>query len=233
MKFLLSLLVLGLSYLVGSIPFGAIIVRLKTGSDIRFIESGRTGGTNVMRAAGFWAGLFTAFLDILKGVFAVWLGRNITPGNIWVEVLSPIFAIIGHNYSIFLLERKGYGRLRLRGGAGGAPSAGGAIGLWPSTLLAIIPIGLLLLFGIGYASVTTMSIPIIASLVFAYRAWRGWGPWEYVLYGVLSELLLIWALRPNIKRLIEGNERVVGLRVWLKNKRGQPKNKSAHHQSIR
>ena len=55
-----------LAYLFGSIPFGLLIVKLKTGKDIRKVESGRTGGTNAMRAAGFWAGVATAALDILK-----------------------------------------------------------------------------------------------------------------------------------------------------------------------
>ena len=62
-----------LAYLLGSVPFGLLIVKLKTGKDVREVESGRTGGTNAMRAAGFWAGFITAMLDILKGAGAVWL----------------------------------------------------------------------------------------------------------------------------------------------------------------
>ena len=57
MQVLTYLLFLFFSYLLGSIPFGLILVRLKTGQDIRGIQSGRTGGTNAMRAAGFWVGL--------------------------------------------------------------------------------------------------------------------------------------------------------------------------------
>ena len=56
-----------------------------------------------------------------------------------------------------------------------------------------------------------MVVPLVAILVFAYRAAVGLGPWEYVAFGVLSELLLIWALRPNIRRLFQGTERRVGL----------------------
>jgi acyl phosphate:glycerol-3-phosphate acyltransferase len=106
-----------ISYLIGSIPFGLLIVRLKTGRDIRHVESGRTGGTNVMRAAGFWAGLATAVLDILKSFGCVYLARFALPGNYWLEVLAPVMAILGHNYSIFLAERDQNGRLQLRGGA--------------------------------------------------------------------------------------------------------------------
>ncbi|MFN3742878.1 MAG: glycerol-3-phosphate acyltransferase [Anaerolineales bacterium] len=211
----LSGLVIVLSYIIGSIPFGWIIVWLATRKDVRTVASGRTGGTNAMRAAGFGAGLATAILDILKGASTVWLARAITD-NPWIHILAPLAAIIGHNYSIFLMERKENGGFRLRGGAGGAPCAGGAFGLWPWTLAVIIPLGALIFFGVGYASVTTMSIALIAILVFLVRAIQGLSPWQYVLYGVIAEGLLLWALRPNIQALREGRERFHGWRPWKK-----------------
>ena len=79
MQIVISIGVLLLAYLIGSFPFGWLIVKLKTGKDIRVIESGRTGGTNAMRAAGFWAGLLTAIMDILKGAAAVWIAKAILP----------------------------------------------------------------------------------------------------------------------------------------------------------
>src|SRR3972149_11766439 len=91
-----------LAYVFGSIPFGLLIVKLKTGKDIREIESGRTGGTNVMRAAGFWAGFITAMMDILKGALSVWVAQAVSPDNHWLHVIAPIAAIVGHNHSIFL-----------------------------------------------------------------------------------------------------------------------------------
>jgi glycerol-3-phosphate acyltransferase PlsY len=199
-------------YILGSVPFGLIIVRLISGKDIRLVESGRTGGTNAMRAAGLGAGILTAIMDVLKGAGAVWLARAVTP-NVWIDILAPLAAIVGHNYSIFLPERDQNGRWRLRGGAGGAPSLGGAFGLWPFSIFIILPIGYLVFFGIGYASVTTMSVALVATIIFAVRAIMGVGPWQYVLYGILAELLLLWALRPNIKRLINGTERMHGWRV--------------------
>ncbi len=201
------------SYLIGSIPFGLLIVRLRTGQDVRKVESGRTGGTNVMRAAGFWAGFFTALLDILKSFLSVYLARFLAPTQVWLEVLAPAMAVLGHNYSIFLLERDAAGRIRLRGGAGGAPTLGGAAGLWLPILLFIIPIGAFILYFIGYASIATLSVPIICIIVYSLLAWKGILPWEYVAYGIITLILLVIALRPNIRRLIAGNERLIGLRA--------------------
>ena len=210
MKIVISIGVLVLAYLIGSIPFGLLIVKLKTGQDIRLVESGRTGGTNAMRAAGLWAGLLTAILDILKGAVSVWLSRLFLPDMQVLHVFAPIAAILGHNYSIFLPEIDKRGKIvRLRGGAGGAPSVGGAFGLWAPSILIIFPLGALFFFTVGIASITTISVAMFALIVFAVRAWLGLNPWSYVIYGVIAVLLLIWALRPNLKKLFEGNERIV------------------------
>lgn len=210
-----------LAYVFGSIPFGLLIVKLKTGKDIRKVESGRTGGTNAMRAAGFWAGFATAMLDILKGAGSVWIAQWLSPDHQWLHVLAPLAAILGHNYSIFLAERDENGKFRLRGGAGGAPSVGGAMGLWPASILVILPLGMLTFFTIGIASITTMAVALFAIIVFAVRAFLFDGQWIDVWYGVGAEILLVWALRPNLKKLMEGNERIVkySLSGWLKARR--------------
>ncbi len=222
MQTVINLGVIVLAYLFGSIPFGLLIVKLKTGIDIREVESGRTGGTNAMRAAGFWAGFATAMLDILKGAGAVWIAQWLTPDHHWVHVIAPIAAILGHNHSIFLPERDENGKLiRLRGGAGGAPSVGGAMGLWPTSILIILPLGMLTFFTLGIASVTTMAVALFAIIIFAVRASQGLMPWLDVWYGVGAEILLILALRPNLKKLFEGNERIVkySLNGWLRARR--------------
>jgi glycerol-3-phosphate acyltransferase PlsY len=213
MYILYIILILVLSYLLGSLPTGVILVKLINGKDVRLVESGRTGGTNVMRAAGFWAGLGTAVFDMLKSAGAVWLAESFFPGQYWLYIAAPLLAVLGHNYSVFLVERSGQGRWRLRGGAGGAPTIGGAFGLWPISIFIIVPLGAVLLYFLGYASVATLSIALIATLIFAYRAWVGASPWIFLLYGTLAEVILIWALRPNIKRLFEGTERIVGYRA--------------------
>lgn len=215
--------VLVVSYLLGSIPFGWIIVKLSTGRDIREVESGRMGGTNAMRAAGFLAGLLTAIGDIAKAYVTHWLVVWFIPANwgirIWLEVAAPLMAILGHNYSIYLLTRHSDGTVKLRGGAGGAPCFGGTLGILPWSAYIILPIGVLVYVFVGYASVTTLSIAISATALFTYLALTQGYPWQYILYGVFSFFILAWALRPNLKRLAEGTERAVGLRAYLQKRR--------------
>ena len=205
------------SYILGAIPFGLLLALLTTGQDIRQIGSGRTGTTNTLRAAGYPIAIITFILDMAKSAAGVWLARWLAPGQVWMEVLAPIAVIVGHNYSIFLLERDERGRLRLGGGAGGASALGGTIGLWPPSILILLPVGILIYFGVGYASVATMSIGLIAALIFAVRAWLGLSSWIYVFYGLMAEALLLWALRPNIQNLLNGTERGIGWRAKRKN----------------
>ena len=97
-----ALAVLALSFIIGSIPSGLIVVKIANGKDVRTVASGRTGGTNAMRAAGFLAGLVTMILDVSKGIATLWLVQWIYPGSAWMQVFAAILAILGHNYSIFL-----------------------------------------------------------------------------------------------------------------------------------
>ncbi len=214
--------IVALGYILGSIPFGLLIVRFKTGKDIREIESGRTGGTNAMRAAGFGAGLLTTILDILKGAASVWLAQ-VSTGNHIIHVLAPVAAILGHNYSVFLISRDEDGKVRFHGGAGGAPALGGSVGLWIWSLPILFGLGALVFFTVGIASITTISVGLFVILLFSIRASMGFMPWVDVLYGVLAELLLLWALRPNIRKLLAGNERVVkySLHGWLRARKEQ------------
>lgn len=207
-----------LAYFFGSIPFGLLIVKIFTGKDIRAVASGRTGGTNAARAAGAIAGLLTAAMDCLKGAAGVWVAQAVSPTNHWLHVLAPIAAILGHNYSVFLTERDAQAgfRLRFRGGAGGGPTVGGAFGLWWPSIFIVVPILALVFFGIGYASVTTMSAAVIITILFAIRYSMGLASFPDTMYGVMAFALLVWALRPNIEALIEGRERFHGWRPWKK-----------------
>jgi len=209
------------SYLVGSIPFGLIVVWVARRQDVRRIGSGRTGGTNVMRAAGWLAGVITAVLDVLKGVAAGWIARALVPENPWVLVASAVLAVMGHNYSAFLVEKREQGGIRFKGGAGGATAFGGAIAIWPPIWMYILPIGALVYFLVGYASVTTISVAVVTTVVFAVRALRGESTWVYVLYGVAVLGVVLYALRPNLERLRKGTERAVGLRAYLQKRQQQ------------
>ena len=123
------------AYLLGSIPVGFLMVRLFTGQDVRQMGSGRTGGTNTWRVAGQLPGVITTILDGTKAAAAVWLAQAVVPGGLryWGMALAGVFAILGHNYPIFL---------RFKGGAGGAPCVGGAVGLWAPSILIILPVAL-------------------------------------------------------------------------------------------
>jgi acyl phosphate:glycerol-3-phosphate acyltransferase len=192
------------AYLLGSVPAGFLLVRFYTGTDIRAVGSGRTGSTNVLRAGGGKVALMTGVLDVLKAASAVWIAQRLLPGNEWAAVLAGIAAIIGHNYSIFI---------GFKGGAGGAPTIGAAFALWPPSLLVVVPLGAAVWYFIGYASVATMSFSLILTALFAYRAYVFGGPWQHVVFGLLALAVCLWALRPNIKRLIRGEERLVGWRA--------------------
>lgn len=200
-----------LAYLIGSLPIGVIVVRLTTGKEVLDEHSGRTGGTNVMRTAGIWAGALTAIGDVAKGAAAVLLAQRVAPEEPWVHAVAGAMAVLGHNHSIFLPDLRD-GRLRLRGGAGGASSVGAGIPMAPVVAL-LVPLGPILMFGIGYASVATLSVGLLAMAVFTYRALAGLGPWAYAAYGLAAEILMVLALRPNLIRLSRGEERLVGWRA--------------------
>lgn len=215
----MAFLSLPLAYLLGSIPSGLLVVRFATGQDVRSIESGRTGGTNAMRAAGAFAGLATALLDILKGAAAVWISQALSAGVDWIGAISGALAILGHNYSAFLVRRDEDGKIRFRGGAGGATTLGAAVGLWAQSWLFILPFAAVFYVIIGYASLTTLSIALSTTGIFLFRAIKGNDSWGYVFFGFVAVILVIIALKPNIQRLKEGTERRVNLieRIFKKN----------------
>lgn len=208
--------ILLIAYILGSIPFGFILVKASTGEDVRKVESGRTGGTNTMRAAGFALGFITSLLDMLKSAGAVWIARYLIPDGNWLHVFAGFLAVIGHNFSIFLLEKDSEGKIKLGGGAGGTPAIGAIVGFWWPSVFILVPAGYLIVMVVGYASLATISLPLIGSLLLLIRFINADQPWEYIFSGLLSEILIIWALRPNIKRLLDGTERLVGFRAKKK-----------------
>ena len=199
---LLSVIVIVSGYLLGSIPVGLLVVRAVTGKDIREVGSGRIGGTNVLRVAGPWVALLTSLSDVAKGLLAVYLAREIV-GTPVVEALAGLAAVVGHNYSVFI---------GFKGGAGTATTIGGAIGLWPWNGAVLIIVGAAVVTATRYASLGSIVIALLLPIVLTLRAWLAGAPWVYLIHGLGTAALTLWALRPNIRRLRDGNERRVTLR---------------------
>src|ERR1017187_3642132 len=95
-------LILPIDYLIGAIPFGYLVVKLRTGQDIRSSGSGNIGATNVLRTTGRLLGVLTLALDILKGFMAVWLMAYFTAGDPWWTSAAALAVMAGHAYPVFL-----------------------------------------------------------------------------------------------------------------------------------
>lgn len=196
-----------IAYLLGSIPMGLIVVKALTGRDVREIGSGRTGGTNALRAAGKWGFVLTVFGDVIKGVGAVNIARLMFPTDpslFLLEALCGIAAVAGHNYSIYI---------GFRGGAGTGPNVGAAAALFPPSLIITIPLVPIVLFGTGYASVASSSAAVAILIIFLVRFAFFGSPFIYIVFGIATTALVAIALIPNYRRLIEGTERIVGPRA--------------------
>jgi glycerol-3-phosphate acyltransferase PlsY len=186
------------AYLLGSIPFGLLIVKLSAGRDIREVGSGNIGAANVARNAGKFAGVATLLLDAAKGYFAVWLAGHFTGSNIRWMMIAAMCAVVGHIFPVWL---------KLRGGKGVATGLGVIIQIsWHAAVLAIA-LWIIVVFFWHYASLG--SIAAAAGLpVFVYVMYqRGFAPPDIVTFGVtfISCLVLIKHI-PNIQRLLTGEE---------------------------
>lgn len=214
--FALSALV---GYLFGALPIGYLLVKWTRKIDLRDIGSGRTGGTNSFRAAGWPIGVLTAVTDVLKAACAVWLIRAIYSEVLtanalpWAEILTGFMTVVGHNWSVFL----GWG-----GGAGTGPNVGWAAAIWwpVAPVAAIVVAGLLWL--VGMASIASLAMAAVIPLSFLVLYLAGVDPYNhtyaYIIGGIISASIVAYALRPNIKRLLAGKERIVGPRAKRLNK---------------
>jgi glycerol-3-phosphate acyltransferase PlsY len=183
-------------YLLGAMPIGYLIGKAR-GVNVLQHGSGRTGGTNVMRAAGLWAAILTVLGDGVKGLLAVGIAMLLvnTPA---AKVLSGLAAIIGHNWSVFL----GW-----RGGAGAITNLGVVIGLYYPVMVVMVVVGFIALLASRMASVATLSTVTAALMAFAGLALLGHVPWAYAVYGLMAGAVIVIALLPNIRRILTGTER--------------------------
>lgn len=192
MKFIVYVI---LSYIFGSIPFGIIIGRLFKGIDIRKFGSGNIGAANAFRALGFWGGLTVLLTDMSKGFIPVILAKYFVSGDLvyLLQVVSGIFSIIGHNYSIFL---------KFKGGKGIATSFGVLIALNWKIAFICFGIWALMVFITKYSSVGSLSGSLALPILMAVLK----QPLPYTIFGLICCFFAFHAHRGNIKKLIEGKE---------------------------
>ncbi len=193
-----ALLVL-LAYLIGSLSFAFLLVRWRTGRDIRTEGSGNAGATNVLRSHGKALGATVAVLDIAKGAFPVWLVRQVT-GDPRYAAAAGFAAILGHVFPLY----SGF-----RGGKGVATAIGAFLVLAPFAALVSVAVFLLVVVVTRYVSLGSMLamvlLPPIAGLLFHARQ-------PVLIAAAATAVLVIFKHLENLKRLARGEERKLGRR---------------------
>ena len=193
------LVVAVVAYIIGSIPTGYLIVKAKTGQDIRTVGSGSTGATNVKRVLGKNYFFLVMFLDALKGALPVVLAKLFATVGVSLglaPVIAAIAVIIGHSKSIFL---------QFKGGKSVASGVGTILALnW------IVGIIIALVWGVITYTTKYVSVgSIIALIVSPFVMYFLGAPIAYVAYCALGAVYIVYLHRENIKRLIKGNENKV------------------------
>ena len=191
----LWLLPISIAYLLGSIPFGYLLVRIFRKEDIRTTGSGNIGATNVARSGAKGLGIATLLLDLGKAYLAVKIAQYLAPGNYDVAVAAAVAAILGHVYPVWL---------GFRGGKGVASALGVFLALtWPSALsiLAVFIVVFLLTRYVSLASIiASASLPLFAFHFVPQRT-------PVVIFGFLFiPILVIVKHHQNIRRLLAGTE---------------------------
>jgi glycerol-3-phosphate acyltransferase PlsY len=198
-----------IGYGMGAIPVGLLVCRIR-GIDPRQYGSGRIGGTNVWRATkSLPMAIITSAGDVLKGLIPVFLARALFPEVPLAQALAGIGAIAGHNWSAYI---------RFGGGAGTMTNYGALVALSPFTCFIVIPVGLMVFAISKMASVGSLAVSWATLLVLVILAVTGvdLNPFvaqpsamDQVVYGIGQAALVTYALRPNIGRLLRGEERRV------------------------
>ena len=194
-----SIIVLFIAYLIGSIPTGYIIVKSKTGQDIRTIGSGSTGATNVKRVLGKKWFFTVMILDAIKGALPVLLAKSFGTAALSIgllPVLAAVAVIIGHSKPCFL---------GFKGGKSVASGIGTIIALNWAAGLAIAAVWGIITYITKYVSVGSIIALAISPFIMYYLS----SPIAYVAYCALGAVYIIYLHRENIRRLISGNENKV------------------------
>jgi glycerol-3-phosphate acyltransferase PlsY len=192
----MNLLAIAAAYLLGGIPFGYLLVKWKTGSDIRAAGSGNIGATNVHRTVGTAAGILTLILDAAKGYLAIWLAAKVSGNDpVWMSA-AAVAVMLGHIYTPFL---------HFKGGKGVATFTGAFLFLTPLALAAIVVV-----FAATVAATRYISLgSITGAITFPLAVWLLQRPtFPVLLAALIAAALVLYRHRDNILRLHEGNERV-------------------------
>jgi glycerol-3-phosphate acyltransferase PlsY len=190
------LITAAISYLLGSIPFGYLLVRLFKGEDVRVSGSGNIGATNVARKSPA-LGAATLLLDAAKGLAAVVLARALFTGphQPLVMTTAAFFAVLGHLFPVWL---------KFHGGKGVATSLGAFILLTPKSIVCMVV--LFLVVAVAFRYVSLGSVAVAAAFPLLAWAFREYKDSRQLILIALVSLLVIWKHRQNIGRLANGTE---------------------------
>jgi len=192
----MPVLALVIAYLVGGIPFGYLLVKWKTGGDIRESGSGNIGATNVLRTTGRVTAVATLLLDIAKGFFAVWLAAKLTAGSgLWTS-LAALAVMGGHAYPVFL---------KFKGGKAVASFLGAFLYLTPLPLAAVIVVFIVIVAWTRHISLGS----IIGAGCFPLGVWLILHPSKPVLLAsIAAGAFIVYRHKANLDRLRAGTEYV-------------------------
>ena len=181
-------------YLLGAMPTGVLVSRALRGTDVRQHGSGHTGGLNVSRVAGVWAGVLTAVVDALLGVAAV-AGATLLADDPWAATVAGVMAVVGHDWSVFI---------GFAGGIGLSKLGGALLYLAPLRTLeaavALVLLWLILtqLLHFHHARSTILAMAVVGPLLWALGV-----PLQGVLLGVLGGAVVIVKTIPDWNREYE------------------------------
>ncbi len=180
------------SYLIGSIPSGLILGKVVWNTDLRKYGSKNIGATNAWRTLGKLPGLIIFIADLCKGMFGVYLGMMLS-GTDLAMIVGGIMAIVGHSASAFL---------KFKGGKGVATGLGVIIMLMPYVSLFVFIAWLLIVLVSKYVSLGS----IIAAALVPIIAYIMGLSYEFIIFGILAAIFVIYRHKSNIGRLLNGTE---------------------------
>ena len=184
------------AYLLGSIPFGYLLVRFISGVDIRSIGSGNIGATNVLRTGRRGIAVLTLILDAAKGYCAVWLAARLTADSILFTSLAAVAVLLGHVYPVFL---------RFKGGKAVASFIGAFLYLAPGPLLAVLLVFVIVVWASRYISLGSM----VAAGSFPFGVWLILHPpLPLLAASIAAAVLILYKHQSNLERLRAGTENV-------------------------